>query len=45
MVLKVAVVAVNVNEPDPAATVNDAGTVSRALELESVTKEPPVGAA
>jgi hypothetical protein len=35
--LKVAVVA-------PEATVTDAGTVSRALLLESVTVEPPEGA-
>jgi hypothetical protein len=35
--LKVAVIA-------PAVTVTDAGTVSRALLLERVTLDPPVGA-
>ncbi len=35
--LKVAVV-------DPADTVTDAGTVSNALLLDSVTVDPPVGA-
>ena len=38
MALKVAVVA-------PAVTVTDAGTVSKALLLASVTVEPPAGAA
>ncbi len=37
MALKVAAVA-------PDATVTEAGTVSRALLLESVTDEPPAGA-
>src|SRR5208283_5383746 len=38
LVLKVAEAAVKVNELDPAATINEAGTVSRGLVLESVTK-------
>ena len=40
----VAVVALNVAEVADAATVTEAGTVSTALELESPTLAPPVGA-
>ena len=39
-----AAVALNVAVVAPAATVTDAGTVSEALLLASVTLEPPVGA-
>lgn len=38
-------VALNVAVVAPAATVTDAGTVSRVLLLASVTAEPPTGAA
>jgi hypothetical protein len=38
-------VAVKLAEVEPAFTVKDAGTVSRGLVVESVTNEPPVGAA
>ncbi len=38
-------VAVNVLLVDPAATVTEAGTVSCALLLDSVTDAPPAGAA
>jgi hypothetical protein len=40
-----AAVALKVAVVDPAATVTEAGTVSRALLLASVTAEPPAGAA
>jgi hypothetical protein len=40
-----AVVALKVAEVVPAVTVTDAGTVSAALLLVSVTVAPPVGAA
>src|ERR1700733_2259012 len=39
-----AAVALNVAVVAPAATVTDAGTVSKALLLASVTLDPPVGA-
>jgi len=39
------VVALNMAEVDPAATVTDVGTVSVALVFVSVTKLPPTGAA
>ena len=39
-----AVVALNVAEVAPAATVTEAGTVSTALVLVSVTTAPPAGA-
>ena len=39
------VVALNVAELAPAATVTDAGTVSAAFVLDKLTEEPPVGAA
>lgn len=42
---RVAVVALNVAELDPAATVTDAGTVNVGLVFVSVTTLPPVGAA
>ena len=45
LVLRVPVVAAKVTDVEPAATVTEADTVSAALELESVTEEPPVGAA
>ena len=45
LVLRVPVVAAKVADMEPAATVTEAGTVRAALELESVTEEPPVGAA
>ena len=38
-------VALNVTELDPAATVTEAGIVSRALLVESATAAPPTGAA
>jgi hypothetical protein len=38
-------VALTVAVVDPAATVTEAGTVSKVLLLASVTAEPPVGAA
>ena len=41
----VAVVTLKVAEVAAAATVTEAGTVNVALELESVTLAPPVGAA
>ncbi|HUI58056.1 MAG TPA: hypothetical protein VLY04_23945 [Bryobacteraceae bacterium] len=44
-VVKVPVVALNVAEVAPAATVTDAGTVKAALLLDSVTALPPAGAA
>ena len=37
-------VAVNVFDVEPEATVTEAGTVNRALLLDSVTDDPPVGA-
>jgi hypothetical protein len=39
------VLALNVAEVDPAATVTEAGTVSAVLLLKRVTIDPPVGAA
>ena len=45
LVLRVPVVAAKVADVEPAATLTEAGTVSAPLELESVTGEPPVGAA
>src|SRR5580704_5506193 len=42
--MEAAAVALNVAVVAPAATVNDAGTVSEALLLASVTFDPPVGA-
>ena len=44
MALIVAVAALNVAVVEPAATVTDAGTVSAAILLASVTKDPPAGA-
>jgi hypothetical protein len=38
-------VAVNVTDVEPAGTVTDPGTVSRLLELDSVTAVDPVGTA
>jgi hypothetical protein len=38
-------VAVNVAEVEPAATVTEAGVVSKELSSESATKVPPAGAA
>lgn len=45
MLRMLTVVAVNVDEVAPAATVIEAGTVSTRLVLESVTIAPPLGAA
>ena len=45
LVIEAAAVVLNVAVVAPAATVTDAGTVSRALLLASVTLDPPVGAA
>ena len=45
MLLIVPAVAVNVLEIDPAATVTEAGTVSRPLLLDSETMAPPAEAA
>ena len=42
--IEAAAVALNVVVVAPAATVTDAGTVSEALLLASVTLDPPVGA-
>ena len=42
--IEAAAVALNVAVVAPAATVTDAGTVSKALLLPSVTLDPPVGA-
>jgi hypothetical protein len=42
--IEAAAVALNVAVVAPAATVTDAGTVSEALLLASVTLDPPVGA-
>ena len=44
-VIEAAAVALNVALVAPAATVTDAGTVSRALLLANVTLDPPAGAA
>jgi hypothetical protein len=41
--IEAAAVALNVTVVAPAATVTDAGTVSEALLLASVTLDPPVG--
>jgi hypothetical protein len=45
LVIKAAAVALNVAVVAPAATVTDAGTMSKVLLLVSLTDEPPVGAA
>ncbi len=45
LVLREPVVAAKVADVAPAATVTEAGTESAALELETATEEPPVGAA
>jgi hypothetical protein len=45
LVLRLAVVALNVPIDDPPAIVNDAGTVSAAFVLDSFTDKPPTGAA
>jgi hypothetical protein len=45
LAIVVAAVALNVAVVDPAATVTEVGTVSAALLLESVTADPPAGAA
>ncbi len=45
LVLREPVVAAKVADLAPAATVTEAGTDSAPLELETVTEEPPVGAA
>jgi hypothetical protein len=42
--MEAAAVALKVAVVDPAATVTDAGTMSNALLLDSVTEEPPAGA-
>ena len=42
--IEAAAVALNIAVVAPAATVTDAGTVSEALLLASVTLDPPVGA-
>jgi len=42
--MEAAAVTLNVAVVAPAATVTDAGTVSEALLLASVTLDPPVGA-
>jgi hypothetical protein len=44
LVIEAAAVALNVVVVAPAATVTEAGTVSKALLLASVTLDPPVGA-
>jgi hypothetical protein len=44
LAIKAAAVALKVAVVTPAATVTDAGTVSRVLLLASVALEPPVGA-
>jgi hypothetical protein len=44
LAIEAAAVALNVAVVAPAATVTDAGTVSEALLLASVTLDPPVGA-
>ena len=44
LAIEAAAVALNVAVVAPAATVTDAGTVSEALLLPSVTLDPPVGA-
>ena len=44
LVIVAAAVALNVVVAAPAVTVTDAGTVSEALLLASVTLDPPVGA-
>jgi hypothetical protein len=44
LAIEAAAVALNVAVVAPAATVTDAGTVSEALLLASVTPEPPAGA-
>ena len=44
LTIEAAAVALNVAVVDPDATVTDAGTVSEALLLPSVTLEPPVEA-
>ena len=43
LAINVAAVALNVAEAAPAATVTDAGTVSKGLLLARVTPEPPAG--
>jgi hypothetical protein len=45
LLLRLAVVALNVAEVDPAATVTEVGTVSAVFVLARVTREPPAGAA
>jgi hypothetical protein len=44
LAIEAAAAALNVAVVAPAATVTDAGTVSRALLLPSVTLDPPAGA-
>ena len=44
LAIEAAAVALNVAVVDPDATVTDAGTVSEALLLASVTLDPPAGA-
>jgi hypothetical protein len=44
LAIVLAAVALNVAVLAPAATVTDAGTVSKVLLLDSVTLDPPVGA-
>jgi len=44
LLLTVAVVALNVAEVEPAATVTDAGTVRAELLPDNATTEPPLGA-
>ena len=44
LAMEAAAVTLNVAVVAPAATVTDAGTVSEALLLASVTLDPPVGA-
>jgi hypothetical protein len=45
VLVRVPVVALKVAEEDPAATFTEAGTVKAVFVLESVTNEPPDGAA